>query len=140
MPVLAIKSIVYRRRRLILVAIGCCVLIALSVQGYQNAMRNTTDLQTTAQYLMTISQFLYSALGPCVVILRFVRREWLNAVWRAWAFFFVTAVALVPWAWIEPSLLQTVGYALVGSAAAGLLSLPVFCGAQAKTPQDAAAE
>ena len=145
MPVLAIKSIVYRSGRLILVAIGCCVLIALSVQGYQNAMRNTTDLQTTAQYLMTISQFLYSALGPCVVILRFVRREWLNAVWRAWAFFFVTAVALVPWAWIEPSLLQTVGYALAGSAAAGLLSLPVFCGAQAKppqakTPQDAAAE
>ena len=141
MPVLAIKSIVYRSGRLILVAIGCCVLIALSVQGYQNAMRNTTDLQTTAQYLMTISQFLYSALGPCVVILRFVRREWLSAVLWAWAFFFVTAVALIPWAWIEPSLLQTVRYALVGSVAAGLLSLLVFCGVQAppsKDPQAAA--
>ncbi|NDJ11964.1 MAG: hypothetical protein EBY17_12365 [Acidobacteriia bacterium] len=140
MPVLAVKAIIYRIGPLILVAFGCCVLIALSVQGYQNAMRNTTDLQTTAQYLMTISQFLYSALGPCVVILRFVRLEWLSAVWRAWALFFVTAVALIPWAWIEPSLLQTVGYALVGSVAAGLLSLLVFCGAQAKIPQDVAAE
>ena len=140
MPVHSVKTIVQRIGRSLLVATGCGLLIVISVQGFQNAMRNTTDLQTTAQYGMTISQFLYSALGPCVVILRFVRREWLNAVWRAWAFFFVTAVALVPWAWIEPSLLQTVGYALVGSAAAGLLSLPVFCGAQAKTPQDAAAE
>ena len=135
MPVLAIKSIVYRSGRLILVAIGCCVLIALSVQGYQNAMRNTTDLQTTAQYLMTISQFLYSALGPCVVLLRFVRLRWMHAVWRAWAFFFITAVTLIPWAWIEPSLTQTLGFALAGSVAAGLMSLLVFCGAPLAAPE-----
>jgi hypothetical protein len=140
MPVLAVKPIVQRIGRLILVAIGCWLLIVISVQGYKNAMRNTTDLQTTAQYLMTISQFLYAALGPCVVILRFVSLRWLYAAWRAWAFFFITAAALVPWAWIEPSLLQTLGFALAASVAAGLMSLLVFCGAQPKTLQGAAPE
>lgn len=140
MQVLAVKPIVHRIGRLILLAIGCGLLIVLSVQGFQNAMRNTTDLQTTAQYGMTISQFLYAALGPCVVVLRFVSLRWLHAVWRAWAFFFITAVALIPWAWIEPSLLQTLGFALAGSVAAGLLSLLVFCGAQPETPHGAAPE
>lgn len=145
MPVFADKTIVYRIGRLILTAIGCCVLLALSVQGCQNAMRNTPDLQTPPQYLMTISQFLYSALGPCVVILRFVRREWLSAALWAWAFSLVTAVALIPWAWIEPSLLETLRYTLVGSAVAGLLCLLVLCGTQAKIPtaktlRDASAE
>jgi hypothetical protein len=115
-------------------------MIVLSVQGYQNAMRNTTDLQTTAQYLMTISQFLYSALGLCVFLLRFVRLGWFYVVWRAWAFFFITAVALIPWAWIEPSLLQTLGFALAGSAAAGLIGFLIFCGAQSKTLRGVAAE
>ncbi len=140
MPVHAVKTIVHRIGRLILLAIGCGLLIVLSVQGFQNAMRNTTDLQTTAQYGMTISQFLYSALGPCVVVLRFVSLRWLHVVWWAWAFFFITAVALIPWAWIEPSLLQTLGFALAGSVAAGLLSLLVFCGAQPETPHGAAPE
>jgi hypothetical protein len=140
MPVHAVKTIVHRIGRLILVAIGCGLLMVLSVQGFQNAMRNTADLQTTAQYGMTISQFLYSALGPCVVLLRFVSLRWLDAAWRAWAFCFITAVALIPWAWIEPSLLQTLGFALAGSVAAGLMSLLVFCGAQPKARQSAARE
>lgn len=140
MPVHSVKTIVQPIGWPLLVATGCVLLIAISVQGFQNAMRNTTDLQTTAQYGMTISQFLYSALGPCVVLLRFVRLRWLHAVWRAWAFFFITAVTLIPWAWIEPSLRQTLGFALAGSVAAGLMSLLVFCGARAKPLQGAAPE
>ena len=104
------------------------VLVVTSVQGYGNAMRNTGDLQTLAQYLMTISQFAYAALGLCVVLVRFINRRWAHAAWWAWAFFFVWAIALIPWAWIEPSVLQTLGFALAGVACAGLIGLLVLCG------------
>ena len=134
------KTLSLRIARHILVAIGCWLLIVISVQGYRNAMRNTSDLQTIAQYLMTISQFSYSALGPCVVILRFVSLRWLLAVWRAWVLFFIAAIALIPWAWIVPSLLQTLGFTLAAIVAAGLISLLVLSGAQTKAPQGAAPE
>ena len=134
------KSLSLRVAQLILVAIGCWLLIVISVQGYRNAMRNTGDLQTIAQYLMTISQFAYSALGPFVVILRFASLRWLVAVWRAWVLFFIAAIALIPWAWIEPSLLQTIGFTLAAIVAAGLMSLLVFSGVQSKAPKGAAPE
>ena len=134
------KPHTHRIARLALAAIGCLLLILLSVDGFRNAMRNARDLQTAAQYLMTISQFSYTALGPCVVILRIFSLLWLTAVWRAWAVFFIAAIALIPVAWIEPSLLQTLGFAITAVAAAGLMGLLVFCGANTKTPQGAAHE
>ncbi len=137
---LAARTLALRIGRLTSIAIGCCLLIVISVQGYKNAMRNTADLQTTAQYLMTISQFSYSALGPCVVMLRFVSLRWLHAAWRAWAFFFIAAVALIPWAWIEPLFVQTLGFALAAIVISGILSLLVFSGAQSKAPQGTAPE
>jgi hypothetical protein len=88
----------------------------MSVQGFSNAMRNTSDLQTPAQYLMTISQFSYSALGLCVVMLRFVSLRWLDSAWRVWTLFFIAAITLIPWAWIESSLLQTLGFAFARSS------------------------
>jgi hypothetical protein len=103
---------------LVLFAVGCVLLVALSVQGFGNALRNTKDLQTLAQYLMTGSQFLYSALGPCVVASRLVGPAWFRAAWQAWAVFFTAAVALIPWAWIEPSILSTLEFAAVGVACA----------------------
>ncbi|MEY4829425.1 MAG: hypothetical protein RLZZ562_1221, partial [Planctomycetota bacterium] len=45
-----------------------------------------------------------------------------------------------PMAWIEPSLLQTLGFAITAVAAAGLMRLLVFCGANTKTPHGAAHE
>jgi hypothetical protein len=134
------KPHTHRIARLALAAIGCLLLLILSVDGFRNAMRNARDLHTAAQYLMTISQFSYAALGPCVVILRIFRLRWLTAVWRAWAVFFIAAIALIPVAWIEPSLLQTLGFAITAVAAAGLMGLLVFCGANTKTPQGAADE
>jgi hypothetical protein len=130
----------HRIARLTLAAIGCLLLLILSVDGFRNAMRNARDLHTATQNLMTISQLSYAALGPCVVILRIFRLRWLTAVWRAWAVFFIAAIALIPVAWIEPSLLQTLGFAMTAVAAAGLMGLLVFCGANAKTPQGAADE
>jgi hypothetical protein len=132
------KTHTHRIARLVLAAVGCLLLLILSVDGYGNAMRNARDLHTAAHYLMTISQFSYAALGPCVVILRIFSLRWLIAVWRAWAVFFIAAIALIPVAWIEPSLLQTLGFAITAVAAAGLMGLLVFCGANTKTPQGAA--
>lgn len=105
------------------------MLVALSVQGFGNAMRNTGSLQTFSQYLMTVSQFGYAALGVVVVLVRFVSRRWLRVAWMAWAVCFVTAIALIPAAWIGSSYLQTLRFALVGVGAAVLVSLLVLCGA-----------
>lgn len=102
----------------VLFALGCVLLVVLSVQGFGNALRNTKDLETFAQYLMTGSQFMYSALGPCVVVSRFIGPGWFRAAWQAWALFFTAAVASIPWAWIEPSISTTLGFAGVGVACA----------------------
>jgi hypothetical protein len=134
------KTHTHRIARLVLAAVGCLLLLILSVDGFRNAMRNARDLHTAAQYLMTISQFSYAALGPCVVILRIFRLRWLTAVWRAWAVLFIAAIAMIPVAWIEPSLLQTLGFAITAVASAGLMRLLVFCGANTKTPHGAANE
>jgi hypothetical protein len=126
------KTLVFRVARFIPVIVGCWLLIVLSRQGLVNALRNTSDLQTTTQYLMTASQISYSALGPCVVALRFVSLRWLTLVWRAWALFFIATITLIPWAWIGPSPLQTLGFGLVAIAAAAPISLLVFCGVQSR--------
>lgn len=126
---------------LVLFAAGCALLLVLSVQGFGNALRNTKDLETLAQYLMTGSQFLYSALGPCVVASRLIRPGWFRAAWQAWAFFFTAAVALIPWAWIEPSVLSTLGFAAVGLACAigtcFLVTRGASLGAWRRTARDA---
>jgi hypothetical protein len=116
--------------RFLLAAIGCLLMFVISVQGFGNAYRNLNDLQSVAQYLMTYSQFLYSALGPCVIVLRFTSLRWFHMAWRAWAFFFTMAVALIPWAWIQPSILQTIGFAAVGVACAGFICFLVLRGAR----------
>ncbi len=118
MPTGTANALVSRIGGLALFAVGCVLLVVLSVQGFGNALRNTNDLQSLAQYLMTGSQFLYSALGPCVVVLRLISPGWFRAAWQAWALFFTAAIALIPWAWIEPSILTTLGFAAVGVAAA----------------------
>jgi hypothetical protein len=121
--------------RLALAAIGCAVLLVLSADGYNNALRNTADLQTAAQYVMTIAQFGYSALGPVVVLLRVVALRfdagrWLRAAWCAWATCFIATVALIPWAWIAPSIPQTFGFALAAIVVSGALHLGVISGAR----------
>jgi Domain of unknown function (DUF4184) len=106
--------------RLVLCLLTCVLLLILSRQGWGNALRNTHDLQTPAQYLMTGSQFVYSALGPSVVLLRFVSEPWFNVAWKTWAFFFIAAVGSIPWAYIEPSILSTVGFTAAGAAGAAI--------------------
>ncbi len=109
---------------LALFAVGGVLLIVLSVQGFGNALRNTQDLESVAQYVMTGSQFVYSGLGPCVVVLRFASPAWFRAAWQAWAVFFTAAVAFIPWAWMEPSIQNTAVFAAVGGAcAAGICVL-----------------
>jgi hypothetical protein len=118
MPAPAVKDAMSRLGGFVLFAIGSVLLIALSIQGYANALRNAPDLQTVPQYLMTGSQFLYSALGPCVVLSRFISSAWFRAIWQSWAVALTVAVALIPWAWIEPSVQATLGFAAVGVACA----------------------
>jgi hypothetical protein len=129
MPSLTGITLLSRIGGLLLFAIGGVVLGVLSVQGYGNALRNTSDLQTLAQYVMTGSQFLYSALGPCVIVLRFVSSAWFRAAWQAWALFFTAAVGLIPSAWIEPSILSTLGFTAVGVACAASICFLVTRGA-----------
>jgi hypothetical protein len=121
----------------LLVAIACVALIVISIQGFSNASRNTNDLATPTQYLMTISQFLYAALGPFVVVLRFASLTWFRLAWRAWAFFFVAAVALIPWAWIAPSFLSTIEFAAVGILCAAAICFLVCLGTYGKTSRTA---
>jgi hypothetical protein len=128
-----------RGARLVLAAMGCAVLIVLSAQGYQNALRNTADLQTAAQYVMTIAQFGYSALGPLVVLLRVVALRfdagrWLRAAWCAWVVSFIATVGLIPWAWIAPSVPQTFGFALAAIAVSVALHLGVISGTRPISP------
>ncbi len=124
--------LVFRIVWLVLAVIGCCVLIVLSVQGYGNSMRNASSLHSLPQYAMTASQFLYSALGPIVVVLRFASVRWLYAAWRAWVFSFTVAVALIPWAWIAPSYVSTLGFAVVGLVCAGLIGFLVLSGVHSR--------
>jgi hypothetical protein len=126
----------FRIGKLVLVVVACVVLVVLSIQGFGNAFRNVNDLQSPAQYLMTVSQFLYSALGPCVVVLRFTSHRWLRIAWRAWAFFLTAAVTLIPWAWIGPSYLSTMGFAAVGVACAGAICFLVLLGTRPRPEQD----
>jgi cell division protein FtsW (lipid II flippase) len=120
----------------LLVVVSCVALIVISIQGFGNASRNTNDLATPAQYMMTISQFMYAALGPCVVVLRFASLRWFRLAWRAWAFFFVATVALIPWAWIAPSYLSTMGFTAVGVVCAGVICFLVSLGTRPNALQN----
>jgi hypothetical protein len=118
--------------RLMALVIAGLVLVKLSSQGFENAMRNTNDLRTLPQYLMTYSQFTYSALGFCVIGLKFISLQWMYFAWRAWVLFFIVTIATIPWAWIGPSFMQTLSFGVAGVAAASLLSLLIVFGAQPK--------
>jgi hypothetical protein len=126
----------FRFGKLVFVVIACMLLVVLSVQGFGNALRNVNDLQSPAQYLMTVSQFLYSALGPCVVVLRLVRHRWLRAAWKAWASFLMAAVTLIPWAWIGSFYLTTLGFAAIGVACAGAICFLMLLGTHPFPEQD----
>ncbi len=104
------------------------MLLVLSVQGVGNALRNTSDLQTPAQYLMTGAQFLYAALGPAVVLLRWTHLAGFGLALGAWALSFILAVGLIPWAWIAPSVSESLRFAAVGIACAAALAGAVRCG------------
>lgn len=123
-----------------LFAVGSLALTALSVQGFGNALRNTSDLVSPAQYLMTGAQFAYSALGLLVIVLAFVRPGWFRAAWMAWAFFFVTAIALIPWAWIEPSIRTTLEFAAAGLGLAVLICFLVVFGSRSLPTRGAASK
>jgi|694.fasta_scaffold131623_3 hypothetical protein len=48
---------------------GSLCLLALSIQGVDNTWRNRADIDTMAQWLMSLAQLGYAALGPIVVVL-----------------------------------------------------------------------
>lgn len=129
MPAVSTIKALSRIGGLLLFFIGCVIIVVLSVQGFGNANRNTSDLQTFAQYLMTGSQFTYSALGPCVIVLRFISPSWFRAAWQAWAVFLTVAIGSIPWAYIEPSIRSTLRFAGIGVACAACICFLVTRGA-----------
>lgn len=79
--------------------IGSLLLVALSLQGAENTWQNRNDIVTIPQWLMSLAQLGYAAVGLVVVVLWWARSAALNAALLAWCILVVAAVTLIMPAW-----------------------------------------
>lgn len=98
--------------------IGSLGLLALSVQGVDNTWRNRADIETLAQWLMSLAQLGYAVIGMVVVVLWWTRSSALRVVLLGWCLSFVAAVTLILPAWSPEDLELTPMFFLVACAIA----------------------
>ena len=106
--------------------IGSLCLVALSLQGAENTWRNRADIDTMAQWLMSLAQLGYAVLGPIVVVLWWTRSAAVHAALLGWCVMFVAAVTLIMPAWSPEDLDLVPRFFGVACAAAAVLGVTMW--------------
>jgi hypothetical protein len=101
--------------------IGSLCLVALSLQGAENTWQNRRDIVTIPQWLMSLAQLGYAAVGLVVVVLWWARSAALNAALLVWCLLFVAAVTLIMPAWSPEDLDLVLTFFGAGSVGAAVL-------------------
>ncbi len=91
-------------RRVVAGAVGRLCLLAFSVQGVDNTWQNRDDIETIAQWLMSLAQLGYAVIGLVVVVLWWARSTAVHMALVGWCVTFVAAVTLILPAWAPEDL------------------------------------
>lgn len=89
-------------------------------------MDNGLDLATPMQWLMSVSQAAYAAVGLLAIVCWWRQSRLTRALLLLWGTLVVATVALIPIAWAPEELSSTPTFALAGAAIALLVGGSVW--------------